>query len=195
MSSISSVGGSSFGSQVHKSKRGESPENGLQRDLTDFLTTQGVSAADQKSILSEIKGAIQESIGSGGRPDPKAIQAKVNDVLEQHGIKGSDFAKQFPPLAGPKGGKAVDPSSGSTKADENDSIQQLLEVLNKQAEKNRLRTRHAGESDESSVDPLTGTSTNWVNAKSAVAATSKIQAAYTSTNPTATLQSEWSIRA
>lgn len=201
MSSISSIGGSAFGAHVSRTKRGEGPEEGLKRDLTDFLTAQGVSTDDQKIILSEIKTAIDSAIGSGSRPDPSQIQASVSKVLEQHGVSGSDFRSQFPPPAhhGPRPSGPPPSTSSSTSStdktqDEQDSIQQLLEVLTEQAERNRIRTHQADpKSDAAKATNATTSAAAATSGSAAIA--NNIKATYSSTSVSSEIGALLSINA
>lgn len=106
MSSISSVSGSSYVRQANGSHgRHSSPAQRLEKDLTAFLNDQGVSAEDQKSILAEIKEGFSSATSSGGRPDPTTFKEIVQNVLDDHGLKGTDFIDSLPtPPARPSQG-------------------------------------------------------------------------------------------
>lgn len=106
MSSISSVSSSAYARLASGiNGRPASPAQRLEKDLTAFLNDRGVSAEDQKAILAEIKEGLSSASSSGGRPDPSTFKEIVQSVLDDHGLKGTDFIDSLPtPPARPSQG-------------------------------------------------------------------------------------------
>jgi|GEM_PF-3009650 hypothetical protein len=168
MSSISSVSGSSYIRQSQGTQgRHGNPAQRLEKDLTAFLNDQGVSAEDQKSILSEIKEGLSSAASSGGRPDPSKFQEIVQKVLDDHGLKGSDFIDSLPtpptrpsgensgiggsgrpsgPPPGPPPSEGVGSSSGTSstsstaETEEETFLEKLLALLKSQAKSSSSKT-------------------------------------------------------
>ncbi|MFO0943917.1 MAG: hypothetical protein U0930_24540 [Pirellulales bacterium] len=109
MSAISGLGSSSFACQVGSvgGNRGGNHRR-LETDLTNFLTTQGVSSEDQQSILNEIKDGISKA-SNGSRPDFSTLKDVVKSVLDSHGLSGDDFTSQIPtpPIRGGRGSEGT----------------------------------------------------------------------------------------
>lgn len=176
MTSISSIGSSFSVSQAGATSGGHRGKGkGLEDDLTNFLTQQGVSADDQKAIQAEIKDGIS-SASNGGRPSFADVKDVVKQVLDKHGISGDDFVSQMPkpPSHGgraggpPPGPPPTDAQSGATATDGTSStddsskswLQKLLALL---AQKSEDESK-----DDSQVDPKSNAANNAAAASEAL---------------------------
>lgn len=184
MSSISSVS-SSFSTSATSGSSRSNKRNGpkqFENDLQSFLTTQGVSASDQKSILTEIQDALKSQLSSGSRPDPAKLKDTVSGVLSNHGIDASGFISQLPdPLAGGPGGPGglrglrglrglggPGGPRGNKKPGDADANQSFLDFLTKELDK-ELKKRNAASSSNATDATNASTATNPTNATPAAA--------------------------
>lgn len=134
MTSISSTQSTSGLSQAWGTgqSRGRGGPKQLEKDLQNFLQTQGVSEEGQKEILDEIKSAIESSLAGNARPDPVAVKDIVQGVLEKHGINGTSLLQNLQaPSSGPRGKEKSE--------DQNSDL--FLEFLTKEIDKQREKQK------------------------------------------------------
>lgn len=165
MSAISGFGGfggaglSSIGGHSGRGSRVHGPDKGLQQDLTDFLTSKGVSGDEQAQIQSDITAALKDIKTEGGRPDPSKLRDVVDGVLSKHNVDANEFATKFhappppPPSADSENGiDALTQTSTSETEDSSkteDFVKQLLEILSKAAEQFHHRLKSSSEATAS----------------------------------------------
>jgi hypothetical protein len=146
MSSVSPVGGS-YSANAFQSSRSSGPGKQIEKELTDFLQTKGVSARDQTNIKSDLQDAVQSSLNRGGRPDLSKIQDAIKGVFDKHGIDGNEFLKQLPSGLGRPG-----PGFGAKGTSGNDTIKTLLEFLTQEAKDSKANAAKKGNGPHSSSD-------------------------------------------
>lgn len=95
MSSISSISSGYAASSLHRaqSARSNRRTQGLEQDLTRFLTESGVDSQTQTQILSEVKQGLG-AVSSSGRPDFAKVKEVVGKILGEHGLDAQAFASQ-----------------------------------------------------------------------------------------------------
>lgn len=107
----------------------EDPARQIEKELTSFLNTKGVSAEDQAAIKTDLQNALESSVG-GGRPDLSKIKDAFNEVLGKRGLDGNEFVQKLPQ---PPGGSKGQGAAGGT--GEYDYLKSLLDFLAEPSEK------------------------------------------------------------
>jgi hypothetical protein len=150
MNSINSIG-SSFASSVPASGRSGGPARAFENELPNYLQGQGLSDDQQASIKGELQQAIQSTLNSGSLPDFGKLRSTIQGVLDNHGLDGRAFTDKFP--TPPAGARGLGNIGGTSK---DDTLSQLLEILDKRSEKSRQSSREsqsAGGQDQQSAAP------------------------------------------
>lgn len=169
MSSISSVSGSygvHSGSTERSRGRGR---NGLEQDLQQFLSDQGVDSTSQQKILTEIQQSLKTSAADGNRPSQSTLKETIQSVLQNNGIDGTSFVNQIPdapPPGGPRGpggpqGAGGPPPKRDSDSDDAQSNDLFLKFLLKQLD----------ELQKSSSSSSSSTSSNAVSASQSATGT------------------------
>lgn len=169
MSSISSVSGSygvHSGSTERSRGRGR---NGLEQDLQQFLSDQGVDSTSQQKILTEIQQALKTSAADGNRPSQSTLKETIQSVLQNNGVDGTSFVNQIPdapPPGGPRGpggpqGAGGPPPKRDSDSDDAQSNDLFLKFLLKQLD----------ELQKSSSSSSNSTSSNGVSASQSATGT------------------------
>ncbi|MFO1064025.1 MAG: hypothetical protein U0892_09195 [Pirellulales bacterium] len=174
MSSISSVSGSygvHSGSTERSRGRGR---NGLEQDLQQFLSDQGVDSTSQQKILTEIQQSLKTSAADGNRPSQSTLKQTIQSVLQNNGVDGTSFVNQIPdaPPGGPRGpggphgaggpqGAGGPPPKRDSDSDDAQSNDLFLKFLLKQLD----------ELQKSSSSSSSSTSSNAISASQSTAGT------------------------
>ena len=67
------------------------PGGKLEKDLSNYLTEQGVSSDKQAAIKTQLKEAITELQSSGLAIDPTQVKAALSEILTENGLDGETF--------------------------------------------------------------------------------------------------------
>lgn len=189
MSAISGFGGfggfgvGSASGNGGRGHRAQGPGNGLKQDLTDYLTSQGVSSDEQTQIQNDVDAILKSLRSEDGRPAPSKVREAVDGVLSEHNIDVGDFATKFhappPPSNADDSSESIDATSQfSTNeleqtSDSEDYVKQLLELLSKAAEQfhHRMKMNTDGTSIKTTGEQADSTATNPATAVNATTAT------------------------
>jgi hypothetical protein len=110
----------------------------MQEDLSEKLTSAGVSEDVRAAIQTDVRAAMEAEMSSGSRRDPEATKETINGIFAEYGLNAEEFmAKGPPPGGGGRGGPGGPGGPGGAQGANNskaDALQELLETLQEESD-------------------------------------------------------------